>query len=70
MTTEEISILTEDHPSIAVGNGGNQVVGGAIPLWKIKAVEDIATQLFQRLNERLRQLGIQQDPHAETGSIR
>jgi hypothetical protein len=33
-------------------------------------VEDVATQSFQRLNERLRQLGIQQDPHAETGSIR
>jgi hypothetical protein len=30
MTTEEISILTEDYPSIAVGNGANQVVGAAI----------------------------------------
>ena len=70
MTTDEISILTEDYPSIAVGNGANQVVGAAIPLWKIKGMEDIATQLFQRPNERLRQLGIQQDPHAETGSIR
>jgi hypothetical protein len=30
-------------------------------------VEDVATQLFQRPNERLRQLGIQQDAHAETG---
>jgi len=50
MTTDEISILTEDYPSIAVGNGGNQVVGGAIPLWKIKGVEDVATQLFQRPN--------------------
>jgi hypothetical protein len=70
MTSDEISILTEDYPSIAVGNGTNQVVGGAIALWKIKGVEDIATQLFQRPNERLRQLGIQQDPHAETGSIR
>jgi len=70
MTTEEISILTEDYPSIAVGNGANQVVGAAIPLWKIKGVEDVATQSFQRPNESLRQLGIQQDPHAETGSIR
>jgi hypothetical protein len=50
MTTDEISILTEDYPSIAVGNGTNQVVGGAIALWKIKGVEDVATQLFQRPN--------------------
>jgi hypothetical protein len=70
MTSDEISILTEDYSSIPVGNGANQVVGGAIPLRKITGVEDIATQLFQRPNERLRQLGIQQNPHAETGSIR
>jgi hypothetical protein len=70
MTSDEISILAEDYPSIAVGNGANQIVGGAIPLWKIKGLEDVATQLFQRPNERLRQLGIQQNPHAETGSIR
>jgi hypothetical protein len=64
------SAPAEHEAADAVGNGANQVVGGAIPLWKIKGVEDIATQLFQRPNERLRQLGIQQDPHAEMGSIR
>lgn len=30
MTEDEISILTEDYSSIAVGNGANPVVGAAI----------------------------------------
>jgi len=70
MTADEISILTEDNSPIAVGNGGNHVVGAAIPISQIKGVQDVATQLFQRPNERSWQLGIQQDPHAERRSTR
>ncbi len=70
MTTDEISILTKDYPSIAVCNGANQVVGAAISIKQIKGVQDVATPLFQRPNERSRQLGIQQDPHAERRSTR
>ena len=70
MTTDEIRILAKDDSPIAVGKGGNHVVGAAIPIRQIKGVQDVATKLFQRPNERSWQLGIQQDPHAERRSTR
>jgi ATP-dependent protease HslVU (ClpYQ) peptidase subunit len=70
MTADEISILAEDNSTIAVGNGGNHAVGAAISIWQIKGVQDVASQSLQRPNKRSRQLGIQQDPHAERRSTR
>jgi hypothetical protein len=70
MTADEISILAEDNPPITVGNRRDHIVAAAIPVGQVKSMQDIATQSFQRPNERSRQLGVQQDPHAERSSTR
>lgn len=70
MTANKISILAEDNALITICNGAYLVIGAAIPFRQIKGMPGVASQSFQRPNDRSRQLGIQQDRHAERGSIR
>ena len=70
MPVATISILAEENTLNTIRDGGNHLIGAAIACWQIMGMQNVASQCLQRPNERSRQLGIQQDFHAERGSMR